>query len=274
MRGAHYDVIEHGGATPRPPSSRRGSSTSSSPPYEPRRHRPRARGGQRVAYHTCGGMMPILERLVGLGSNALETFTPPAMGGDVRLAEAKRRVGGQVCLIGGFDQNRFFVPPPRRRRPGLRSGGASPRPARAGASSSAPRTTSSRPSPSSSTPSPTQKPGSAPISLGLPPPPSVYHDPPRTLPRLHELSTRRPGAEPRGRRLGPDPSRAGRGRVWRSTTCTGTGSRGEPRWDLDPREYIDVRYDSHGPALRGEGAEPGRRDGRSSRGLTASSQRR
>ena len=65
--------------------------------------------GIRVAYHTCGGMMPILERLVSLGSHALETFTPPAMGGDMDLAEAKRRIGEQVCFIGGFDQNRFFT---------------------------------------------------------------------------------------------------------------------------------------------------------------------
>jgi uroporphyrinogen-III decarboxylase len=54
-------------------------------------------------------MMPILEQLVTLGSNALETFTPPAMGGDMNLAEAKRRIGDKVCFIGGFDQNRFFT---------------------------------------------------------------------------------------------------------------------------------------------------------------------
>jgi uroporphyrinogen-III decarboxylase len=41
--------------------------------------------------------------------NAMETFTPPAMGGDVDLAEAKRRIGGRVCMIGGFDQFHFFV---------------------------------------------------------------------------------------------------------------------------------------------------------------------
>ena len=31
------------------------------------------------------------------------------MGGDMRLAEAKRRIGDQVCFIGGFDQNRFIT---------------------------------------------------------------------------------------------------------------------------------------------------------------------
>jgi uroporphyrinogen-III decarboxylase len=31
------------------------------------------------------------------------------MGGDVNLADAKRRIGDKVCMIGGFDQNRFFT---------------------------------------------------------------------------------------------------------------------------------------------------------------------
>jgi uroporphyrinogen decarboxylase len=109
MKGARYDLIEDGGGD--------ASSTVISPrvfdefvaPYD-REVIARARAaGQRVVYHTCGGMMPILERLVGLGSNALETFTPPAMGGDMRLAEAKQRIGDKVCFIGGFDQNRFFT---------------------------------------------------------------------------------------------------------------------------------------------------------------------
>jgi len=31
------------------------------------------------------------------------------MGGDVRLAEAKQRIGDRVCMIGGFDQFHFFT---------------------------------------------------------------------------------------------------------------------------------------------------------------------
>lgn len=65
--------------------------------------------GQRVVYHTCGGMMPILERIAALKPDAMETFTPPGMGGDVDLAEAKRRIGDKVCMIGGFDQFHFFA---------------------------------------------------------------------------------------------------------------------------------------------------------------------
>lgn len=109
MKGARYDLIEHGGGD--------ASSTVISPkvfdefvaPYDREVIAHARAAGQRVVYHTCGGMMPILERLVGLGSNALETFTPPAMGGDMRLAEAKQRIGDKVCFIGGFDQNRFFT---------------------------------------------------------------------------------------------------------------------------------------------------------------------
>jgi uroporphyrinogen decarboxylase len=64
--------------------------------------------GQRVVYHTCGGMMPLLERIAGLETDAMETFTPKEMGGDARLAEAKRRIGSRVCMIGGFDQFHYF----------------------------------------------------------------------------------------------------------------------------------------------------------------------
>ena len=53
--------------------------------------------------------MPILEDLAGMGPDALETFTPPAMGADVNLAEAKRRIGDKVCMIGGFDQGHYFM---------------------------------------------------------------------------------------------------------------------------------------------------------------------
>jgi uroporphyrinogen-III decarboxylase len=65
--------------------------------------------GQRITCHTCGGMMPILERIADMGPDAMETFTPVEMGGDTRLVEAKRRIGGRVCMIGGFDQFHFLI---------------------------------------------------------------------------------------------------------------------------------------------------------------------
>ena len=67
-------------------------------------HRP----GQRISYHTCGGMMPMLERIAAMKPDAMETFTPPAMGGDVDLAEARRRMPPSICMIGGFDQFHYF----------------------------------------------------------------------------------------------------------------------------------------------------------------------
>ena len=52
--------------------------------------------------------MPILEKIVAMGPNAMETFTPPEMGGDANLAEARRRIPQNICMIGGFDQWHFF----------------------------------------------------------------------------------------------------------------------------------------------------------------------
>jgi uroporphyrinogen-III decarboxylase len=54
-------------------------------------------------------MMPFLEKIAGMGPDAMETFTPAAMGGDIRLGEAKRRIGDRVCMIGGFDQFHYFT---------------------------------------------------------------------------------------------------------------------------------------------------------------------
>ncbi|MEW6061945.1 MAG: uroporphyrinogen decarboxylase family protein [Bacteroidota bacterium] len=108
LRGARYDVIEHGGGD--------ASSTVISPeifetfvaPYDAPLIDIAHSVGQRVVYHTCGGMMPFLERLADLRADALETFTPASMGGDAQLAEAKKRIGDRVCMIGGFDQFHYF----------------------------------------------------------------------------------------------------------------------------------------------------------------------
>lgn len=109
LKGARYDVLELGGGA--------ASSTVISPkifdefvaPYDSELIRAAHEVGQRIAYHTCGGMMPFLERIAAMEPDAMETFTPRAMGGDANLAEAKRRIGDKVCMIGGFDQFHFFV---------------------------------------------------------------------------------------------------------------------------------------------------------------------
>lgn len=108
MEGARFDLVEHGGGD--------ASSTVISPrifekfvtPYDSKLIEWAHRAGQRVVYHTCGGMMPILEMIAGMNPDAMETFTPPAMGGDADLREAKKRIGHRVCMIGGFDQFHFF----------------------------------------------------------------------------------------------------------------------------------------------------------------------
>ncbi|HDL18288.1 MAG TPA: hypothetical protein ENH29_04485, partial [Bacteroidetes bacterium] len=108
LKGAKYDLLELGGGD--------ASSTVISPKifdqfvasYDSELIDLAREAGQRIVYHTCGGMMPLLERIADMKPDAMETFTPAAMGGDTNLAEAKRRIGDQVCMIGGFDQFHFF----------------------------------------------------------------------------------------------------------------------------------------------------------------------
>jgi uroporphyrinogen decarboxylase len=109
LSGARYDVLELGGGD--------ASTTVISPtifekfvaPYDCEIISAAHQAGQRIVYHTCGGMMPILESIADMRPDAMETFTPPDMGGDVDLAKAKQRIGDRVCMIGGFDQFHFFA---------------------------------------------------------------------------------------------------------------------------------------------------------------------
>jgi uroporphyrinogen-III decarboxylase len=104
LAGAKFDLIETGGGA--------SSSTCISPaihrefclPYDRAQHELLHALGHQVVYHTCGGMMPLLELIVANGCDASETLTPAGMGGDARPTEIKRRMGGQVALIGGLNQ--------------------------------------------------------------------------------------------------------------------------------------------------------------------------
>ncbi|MCP4401172.1 MAG: hypothetical protein GY801_28230 [bacterium] len=109
LKGAAYDILELGGGD--------ASTTVISPqmfeeyvaPYDSQLIAAAHEAGQRITYHTCGGMMPILESISAMEPDAMETFTPADMGADVDLAQAKERIGDKVCMIGGFDQLHFLT---------------------------------------------------------------------------------------------------------------------------------------------------------------------
>ena len=121
MKGAGFDIVELGGGD--------GSSTVISPrlfsefvaPYDSRLIDESHGLDQRIVYHICGGMMPLLDNLIEMQPDALETFTPVSMGGDVDLCEAKARIGRKLCMIGGFDQFHHLVGcPPEQTREAVR----------------------------------------------------------------------------------------------------------------------------------------------------------
>ena len=102
------DLVECGGGA--------GSSTVISPamhkefclPYDKIQIEAFHAHGTRVVYHLCGGLMPLLETVAENGADALETMTPPEMGGDCDMEQASLRVGNRLAFIGGFDQNHGF----------------------------------------------------------------------------------------------------------------------------------------------------------------------
>jgi len=108
LEGTPLDLVETGGGA--------GSNTVISPrlfrrfclPYDRIQHDALHAVGLKAVYHLCGGLMKMLDMVVETRADALETMTPPSMGGDCDLAEANRRVGDKLCFIGGFDQNAGF----------------------------------------------------------------------------------------------------------------------------------------------------------------------
>ena len=105
LDGSKFDLIETGGGA--------GSDTVISPslhrefclPYDQQIHRALHRIGHRTTYHTCGGMMHILDLIALNETDASETLSPPGVGGNITKPEKVREVlGGKVALIGGMDQ--------------------------------------------------------------------------------------------------------------------------------------------------------------------------
>ncbi|HNQ89452.1 MAG TPA: uroporphyrinogen decarboxylase family protein [Verrucomicrobiota bacterium] len=105
LRGTPFDLIETGGGA--------GSDTVISPrlhaeyclPYDRELHRALHAVGLRTTYHTCGGMMHLLDHIVANETDASETLSPPGVGGNVvDPGRVRQALGGRVALIGGMDQ--------------------------------------------------------------------------------------------------------------------------------------------------------------------------
>jgi hypothetical protein len=109
LEGAAYDVLELGGGD--------GSASVISPrmfdefaaPYDAPIIEAAHRAGQRIVYHLCGRIMPMLPSVLAMRPDAIETFTPRGMGGDADLARARTLIGSRTAMIGGFDQFHFFT---------------------------------------------------------------------------------------------------------------------------------------------------------------------
>ncbi len=109
LKGARYDILELGGGDASTTVISPGMFNEFVAPYDSELIKAAHEAGQRIVYHLCGGKMPILEDIAAMQPDAVETFTPVAMGADVNLEEAKRRIGDKICMIGGFDQGHFFM---------------------------------------------------------------------------------------------------------------------------------------------------------------------
>jgi uroporphyrinogen decarboxylase len=105
LKDAKFDLIETGGGA--------ASDTVISPelhrefclPYDRQMHDALHSVGHRSTYHTCGGMMHLLDLILQNGADASETLSPPGVGGNItEPAEVRAVFGGRVAMIGGMDQ--------------------------------------------------------------------------------------------------------------------------------------------------------------------------
>lgn len=110
LRGAKFDLIETGGGA--------GSDTLISPklhrefclPYDREVHRALHDAGHISTYHTCGGMMHILDLIVENETDASETLSPPGIGGNITDPSKVTAVyDGKIAKIGGMDQMAFLT---------------------------------------------------------------------------------------------------------------------------------------------------------------------
>ena len=105
LTGTKFDIVETGGGA--------ASDTVISPklhrefclPYDREMHAALHRAGHRATYHTCGGMMHILDLILQNGTDASETLSPPGVGGTItEPAQVREKFGGRLAMIGGMDQ--------------------------------------------------------------------------------------------------------------------------------------------------------------------------
>jgi uroporphyrinogen decarboxylase len=116
LAGAKFDIVETGGGA--------ASDTVISPamhrefclPYDRQIHRALHAAGHLSSYHTCGGMMNILDCIVDNETDASETLAPPGVGGNiVEPARVRAVFGGKVAMIGGMDQFNVLTAGPQQR---------------------------------------------------------------------------------------------------------------------------------------------------------------
>ncbi|MHC4755433.1 MAG: uroporphyrinogen decarboxylase family protein, partial [Planctomycetota bacterium] len=105
LAGARFDLIETGGGA--------GSDTLISPdlhrefclPYDREIHQALHRHGHISTFHTCGGMVNILDSIIENETDASETLSPPGMGGNItEPAKVREKFANKVAMIGGMDQ--------------------------------------------------------------------------------------------------------------------------------------------------------------------------
>lgn len=106
LTGASFDIVETGGGA--------ASDTVISPrlhrefclPYDREMHAALHRAGQGATYHTCGGMMHLLDLILQNGTDASETLSPPGVGGNItEPARVREKFAGKLAMIGGMDQS-------------------------------------------------------------------------------------------------------------------------------------------------------------------------
>jgi uroporphyrinogen-III decarboxylase len=72
-------------------------------PYDQRFIEIAKEAGKLILYHDCGYCNALLESFAEMTIDYLEPLNPLAASGDVDPADAKARIGDQVCIRGGFN---------------------------------------------------------------------------------------------------------------------------------------------------------------------------